>query len=89
MLLGEEAHMTPETKDHGTAVRVWHAILILSVIASVAVNTAHGVLGADDDLTARIVAGALGAIPPLVFFALVEALLKTFRTGSTAGCTGR
>ncbi|MFW3120045.1 hypothetical protein MMAG44476_20094 [Mycolicibacterium mageritense DSM 44476 = CIP 104973] len=73
--------MTPETKDHGTAVRVWHAILILSVIASVAVNTAHGVLGADDDLTARIVAGALGAIPPLVFFALVEALLKTFRTG--------
>lgn len=73
--------MTPETKDHSTAVRVWHAILILSVIASVAVNTAHGVLGAQDNLTARIVAGALGAIPPIVFFALVEALLKTFRAG--------
>lgn len=81
MLLGEEAHMTPETKDHGTALRVWHAILILSVIASVAVNTAHGVLGADPDMTSRIAAGSLGAIPPIVFFALVEALLKTFRAG--------
>lgn len=77
----KEMKMTPETKDHGTAVRVWHIILILSVIASVAVNTAHGVLGSGDNLTARVVAGVLGAIPPIVFFALVEALLKTFRAG--------
>lgn len=76
-----EGYMADEKKDYTTAVKVWHVILILSVMASVAVNTAHGVLGAQDNLTARIVAGALGAIPPIVFFALVEALLKTFRAG--------
>lgn len=66
---------------HRSAVAFWKRLLYAATAVSVVCNSAHAMLEKDTDILGMAVAGVLAALPPLVFFFIVEGIARAVKSG--------
>lgn len=66
---------------HASAVSFWKRLLYAATAVSVVCNSAHAMLEKDTDILGMAVAGVLAALPPLMFFFIVEGIARAVKSG--------
>lgn len=66
---------------HASAVKFWKRLLYAATAVSVVCNSAHAMLEKHTGVLGIGVAGVLAALPPLVFFFIVEGIAKAVKSG--------
>lgn len=66
---------------HASAVTFWKGLLYAATAVSVVCNSAHAMLEKNTDVLGVVVAGVLAALPPLVFFFIVEGIARAVKSG--------
>lgn len=67
--------------NHASAVKFWKGLLYAATAVSVVCNSAHAMLEKNTEVLGVVVAGVLAALPPLVFFFIVEGIARAVKSG--------